>query len=117
MVTDQLPPPDQWAKQTVGQTQWGERRRTRSAVKAAGAMVRDPATAVPQQSQTWKALKAVCLAALNGPFTSISDAFWDKWLETYRLSVHGIWANLVGRLGWQILFSACLQVLALLLIL
>jgi ABC-2 type transport system permease protein len=62
-------------------------------------------------------LNQVCLAALNGPFTTISDAFWDKRLETYRLSVHGIWANLVGRLGWQVLFSACLQILALLLIL
>lgn len=62
-------------------------------------------------------LNQVCLAALNGPFTTISDAFWDKRLETYRLSVHGIWANLVGRLCWQVLFSTCLQVLALLLIL
>jgi ABC-2 type transport system permease protein len=62
-------------------------------------------------------LNQVCLAALNGPFTTISDAFWDKRLETYRLSVHGIWANLVGRLGWQVLFSTCLQILALLLIL
>jgi ABC-2 type transport system permease protein len=62
-------------------------------------------------------LNQVCLAALNGPFTTISEAFWDKRLETYRLSVHGIWANLVGRLGWQVLFSTCLQVLALLLIL
>src|SRR5579859_3178711 len=62
-------------------------------------------------------LNQVCLAALNGPFTTMSEAFWDKRLETYRLSVHGIWANLVGRLGWQVLFSTCLQLLALLLIL
>jgi ABC-2 type transport system permease protein len=62
-------------------------------------------------------LNQVCLAALNRPFTTISEAFWDKRLETYRLSVHGIWANLVGRLGWQVLFSTCLQVLALLLVL
>src|SRR5215467_12709466 len=62
-------------------------------------------------------LNQVCLAALDGPFTTISEAFWDKRLETYRLSVHGIWANLVGRLSWQVLFSTCLQVLALLLML
>jgi ABC-2 type transport system permease protein len=62
-------------------------------------------------------LNQVCLAALGGPFTTISDAFWDKRLETYLLSVHGIWANLVGRLGWQVLFSTCLQLLALLLML
>jgi|SRR5579884_204183 len=62
-------------------------------------------------------LNQVCLAALNGPFTTISDAFWDKRLETYRLSVHGIWANLIGRLSWQVLFSTCLQILALLLML
>ena len=59
-------------------------------------------------------LNQVCLAALSGPFTTISDAFWDKRLETYRLSVHGIWANLVGRMAWQVLFSTCLQILALL---
>ena len=59
-------------------------------------------------------LNQVCLAALNGPFTTISEAFWDKRLETYRLSVHGIWANLIGRLGWQVLFSTCLQMLVLL---
>src|SRR5215831_20482401 len=62
-------------------------------------------------------LNQVCLAAINGPFTTISEAFWDKRLETYRLSVHGIWANLVGRLGWQVLFSTCLQLLTLLLML
>jgi ABC-2 type transport system permease protein len=62
-------------------------------------------------------LNQVCLAALNGPFTTISEAFWDKRLETYRLSVHGIWANLIGRLGWQVLFSTCLQILMLLLLL
>jgi ABC-2 type transport system permease protein len=51
----------------------------------------------------------VGLAALGSPFTTISDAFWDKRLETYRLSIHGIWANVVGRLGWQVLFSTVMQ--------
>ena len=51
----------------------------------------------------------VGLAALGSPFTTISEAFWDKRLETYRLSVHGIWANVVGRLGWQVLFSTVMQ--------
>src|SRR5947209_19012017 len=59
-------------------------------------------------------LNQVCLAALNGPFTTISEAFWDKRLETYRLSVHGIWANLVGRLAWRVAFSTVLQLGALL---
>lgn len=58
-------------------------------------------------------LNQVCLAALNGPFTTISEAFWDKRLETYRLSIHGIWANLLGRLGWDIGFSVLLQGVAL----
>jgi ABC-2 type transport system permease protein len=58
-------------------------------------------------------LNQICLAALNGPFTTISDAFWDKRLETYRLSIHGIWANVIGRLGWAILFSTALQSAAL----
>src|SRR5437763_10376969 len=35
----------------------------------------------------------VGLAALGSPFTTISDASWDKRLETYRLSLHGIWRN------------------------
>jgi len=51
----------------------------------------------------------VGIAALSSPFTTISEAFWDKRLETYRLSIHGIWANVVGRLGWQVLFSTVLQ--------
>lgn len=51
----------------------------------------------------------VGLAALNSPFTTIAEAFWDKRLETYRLSIHGIWANVVGRLGWQVLFSTVMQ--------
>ena len=51
----------------------------------------------------------VGLAALGSPFTTISEAFWDKRLETYRLSIHGIWANVVGRLGWQVLFSLLMQ--------
>src|SRR5262245_55366509 len=62
-------------------------------------------------------LNQICLAALNGPFTTISDAFWDKRLETYRLSIHGIWANLLGRLGWDIGFSVVLQGVALVVLL
>ena len=62
-------------------------------------------------------LNQICLAALNGPFTTISEAFWDKRLETYRLSIHGIWANLLGRLTWDIGFSAVLQGCALVVLL
>lgn len=62
-------------------------------------------------------LNQICLAALNGPFTTISEAFWDKRLETYRLSIHGIWANLLGRLGWAVGFSALLQGAALVILL
>jgi ABC-2 type transport system permease protein len=62
-------------------------------------------------------LNQICLAALNGPFTTISDAFWDKRLETYRLSIHGIWANLLGRLSWDVGFSLALQGVALLVLL
>ena len=54
-------------------------------------------------------MNQVGLAALGSPFTTISEAFWDKRLETYRLSIHGIWANVVGRLGWQVLFSLLMQ--------
>lgn len=61
-------------------------------------------------------LNQICLAALNGPFTTISDAFWDKRLETYRLSIHGIWANLLGRLTWNVGFSLLLQGVALIIV-
>jgi ABC-2 type transport system permease protein len=62
-------------------------------------------------------LNQVGLAALLGPFTTVSEAFWDKRLETYRLAVHGIWANLLGRLAWQVLFATGMQVAALLVLL
>jgi ABC-2 type transport system permease protein len=62
-------------------------------------------------------LNQICLAALDGPFTTISDAFWDKRLETYRLSIHGIWANLLGRLSWDVGFSLALQGVALVVLL
>lgn len=58
-------------------------------------------------------LNQVALAALMGPFQTISNAFWDKRLETYRLSVHGIWANVLGRLAWDVAFATVLQLAAL----
>lgn len=57
-------------------------------------------------------LNQVGLTALRSPFTTISEAFWDKRLETYRLAVQGIWANVLGRMVWQVLFSTVLQALA-----
>ena len=54
-------------------------------------------------------LNQVALAALTGPFQTVSEAFWDKRLETYRLSIHGIWANVTGRLAWRVAFSSVLQ--------
>jgi len=62
-------------------------------------------------------LNQVCLTALGSPFTTISEAFWEKRLETYRLASHGIWANIVGRLGWDVLFTALLQGVALVVLL
>jgi hypothetical protein len=62
-------------------------------------------------------INQVGLAALSSPFTTISEAFWDMRLETYRLSIHGIWANVVGRLGWQVLFSTVMQGSALVILL
>ena len=62
-------------------------------------------------------LNQVGLAALDGPFKTIAQAFWDKRLETYRLAVHGIWANIVGRLIWQVAFATVLQLVALVILL
>lgn len=62
-------------------------------------------------------LNQIGMTTLTAPFTTISEAFWDKRLETYRLSILGIWANVVGRLVWQIVFSTILQTFVLVLIL
>ncbi|HEX2916014.1 MAG TPA: ABC transporter permease [Chloroflexia bacterium] len=62
-------------------------------------------------------LNQVALATLDGPFQIISEAFWDKRLETYRLAVHGIWSNIMGRVAWQVLFATTLQALAFILVL
>lgn len=59
-------------------------------------------------------MNQVAVAALNSPFRTLSQAFWDKRLETYRLAAQGIWANLLGRLGFQVLFALVLQGLAVL---
>lgn len=61
-------------------------------------------------------LNQVALAALNGPFETISEAYWDKRLETYRLAIHGLWANVVGQLVWRVTFSTILQLGALLIL-
>ena len=57
-------------------------------------------------------LNQVALATLQSPFTTLSEAFWDKRLETYRLAAAGIWANLVGRLLWLAVFSTVWQAAA-----
>lgn len=57
-------------------------------------------------------LNQVGLAALTGPFTTVSEAFWDKRLETYRLAIHGIWANIIGRLCWDVAFATVMQLIA-----
>lgn len=57
-------------------------------------------------------LNQVGVTTLQSPFMTISQAFWDKRLETYRLAAAGIWANLVGRLLWKALFSTVWQMAA-----
>jgi ABC-2 type transport system permease protein len=57
-------------------------------------------------------LNQVGVTTLRSPFTTISEAFWDKRLETYRLASSGIWSNLVGRLLWKALFSTVWQAAA-----
>jgi hypothetical protein len=80
METDHLLHPTQWAEQTFGQARLGDRRRTRRAVKAAGAMVRDPAASLPQQHQTWKDLKAVSrlLDETDVTFEALMQPHWQQ---------------------------------------
>jgi ABC-2 type transport system permease protein len=49
--------------------------------------------------------------ALLSPFSSISEAFWDKRLEAYNLTRHGIWAHVLGRLSWQLAYAIAIQAL------
>ncbi len=55
----------------------------------------------------------VGLAALASPFATISEAFWDKRLEAYHQAAHGLWGNVVGRLGFGVLFATALQAVVL----
>jgi len=51
--------------------------------------------------------------ALLSPFQTISEAFWDMRLEAYHLAAHGIWACVLGRLCWQLVYAAAIQVVIL----
>jgi ABC-2 type transport system permease protein len=48
-------------------------------------------------------------AALNGPFETISTAFWDKRLEGYHLAPRGVWAHVLGRTLWKWGYATILQ--------
>lgn len=47
-----------WAESNFGQTDLGDRRRTRRAVSLAASMLRHPAASLPRQAGTWAAAKA-----------------------------------------------------------
>jgi hypothetical protein len=80
MDTAALLDPEPWAEQTFGQAQLGDRRRTRRAVTAAGAMVRDPAASLPPQQHTWKAVKAL-YRLLNAP--DVTDVPFEALLRLH----------------------------------
>jgi hypothetical protein len=79
--------PDQWAERTFGQTHLRDRRRSRRAVQAAGAMVRDPAASLPQQQHTWRAVKAV-YRLLNEPDVTFEALMQPHWQQT-RAALQG----------------------------
>jgi hypothetical protein len=81
MDTASLLDPDQWAELTFGQTPLRDRRRTRRAVQAAGAMVRDPAASLPQQQHTWKTVKAV-YRLLSEPDVTFAALMQPHWQQT-----------------------------------
>jgi ABC-2 type transport system permease protein len=54
--------------------------------------------------------------ALTSPFESVSQAYWDKRLEAYHMASDGIWAYILGRLGWQLLYATAIQVVVVMLI-
>jgi len=48
-------------------------------------------------------------ALLTLPFQSLSTAFWDKRLEVYNASPHGVWAFLGGRFAWTFAYQLVIQ--------
>jgi hypothetical protein len=82
MDTATLLAPAQWAEQTFGAAPLRERRRARRAVKAAEAMVRDPAASLPQQQHTWKAVKAL-YGLLNEPDVTFEALMQPHWAQTH----------------------------------
>ncbi len=48
--------------------------------------------------------------ALTSPFESVSQAYWDKRLEAYHMASDGIWAYILGRVGWELFYATAIQV-------
>lgn len=83
METDLLLSPKHWAEETFGQVLLHDVRRTRRAVKAASAMVRDVSASLPKQQHIWKEVKAL-YRFLDEPDVTFAALMQPHWLQTRR---------------------------------
>ncbi|WP_040441819.1 transposase DNA-binding-containing protein [Ktedonobacter racemifer] len=81
METDLLLSPKHWAEETFGQVLLHDVRRTRRAVKAASAMVRDVSASLPKQQHIWKEGKAL-YRFLDEPDVTFAALMQPHWLQT-----------------------------------
>jgi len=80
MKRESLLSPEHWAEETFGQALLHDVRRTRRAVKAAGAMVREPSASLPKQQQSWKEVKALyrMLDEADVTFDALMQPHWRE---------------------------------------
>jgi hypothetical protein len=83
MKTELLLSPEHWAEETFGHVLVHDVRRTRRAVKAASAMVRDASASLPKQQHTWKEVKAL-YRFLDEPDVTFPALMQPHWLQTRR---------------------------------
>jgi hypothetical protein len=74
---------EQWAQRQWGETQLGDQRRTRRAVRVGAALASQPAASLPQQTASWSELKAA-YRLLNEPDATHQALSEPHWYSTRR---------------------------------
>ncbi len=80
---------EQWAEQNFGNCQLGDVRRTRRAVKLAKQMAQHPDGSTPDQTETWKDLKAAyrLMDEEDVTFAALAQPHWQQTRERARGTV------------------------------
>ena len=71
--------PVEWANTSFGQTELGNKSRTKRLVSLAAKMANDPAASIPKQAETWAATKAAYRLFDQDAvtFEAVSEAHWN----------------------------------------